>query len=66
MIKNTFFSNKETVSTFNEFKYPKKFGFYGFFKPEFKKYENIVENEIVIKKINQKKEQFTIIKKVCV
>ena len=55
VIKNTFFSNKETVSTFNEFKYPKKFGFYGFFKQEFKKYENIVENEIVIKKINQKK-----------
>lgn len=55
VIKNTFFENKESVITFNEFKYPKKYGFYGFFKDNFKKYENITTNNVIIKKINLRK-----------
>ena len=55
VIKNTFFQNNESVETFNEFKYPKKNGFYGFFKKDFEKYKNIVSNNVKIKKIDLKK-----------
>lgn len=59
VIMNTFFKNNESVITFNEFKYPKKNGFYGFFKSDFKKYKNITSNNVNIQKIDLKKKIIT-------
>ncbi len=52
VILNTFFKNKDKVSTFDKFRYPNKNGFYGFFKKKFESYKSISLNNIKIKKID--------------
>ena len=59
VVKNTFFTNTDSVETFNEYRYPKKNGFYGFFKDEFNKYKNITTNNVEIKKIDLKNKIIT-------
>ena len=54
ILLNTFFKNKDKLSTFDKFKYPKKNGFYGFFKTKFESYKNITLNNVKIKKIDKK------------
>ena len=54
VIKNCFFNNKDSVSTFDKFKYPKTNGYFGFFKNHFDKYKKITTNNVRIESINLK------------